>query len=42
MITGLVVVFLTLVLAVIARWQSIVKVTHNTLEAQRLTLTHPD
>lgn len=42
MITGLVVVFLTIVLAVVARWQRIVKVTHNTLKAQRLTLTHPN
>lgn len=42
MITGLVVVFLTAVLAIVARWQRIVKVTHNTLNAQRLTLTHPN
>lgn len=42
MIAGLVVVFLTIVLAVVARWRRIVKVAHNTLKAQRLTLTHPN
>lgn len=40
MIAGLVVVFLTVVLAVIARWQRILMVTHSTPSTQRLTLTH--
>lgn len=42
MIAGLVVVILTILLAIIARWQRIAKVMHNTLKAQRLTLCQSD